>query len=71
MNNKPIKSIDDLEEFLEDWGEELGMPDADDEDAYTSECPACNWTGDIMETVFRDGEFYCPKCNHQFQSRTE
>jgi hypothetical protein len=66
MTNRPIRSIDDLEGFLDEWGDELGMPDPDDDEAYRSECPACNWTGQITETIFKDGEFYCPACNHHF-----
>lgn len=66
---KPIKDANDLGDFLDDWGKELGMPAEDDEDAYKSDCPACGWTGDIMAVVFRDGDFYCPACDHKFQPR--
>lgn len=66
MTNKQIKNIDDLSDFLNDMGKELGMPDEDDEDAYRSECPACKWTGQITETIFKDNEFYCPQCNYMF-----
>ena len=66
---KPINDTGDLFDFLKDWGKELGMPDEDDEDAYTADCPACKWTGDIMAVVSRDGDFYCPACDHKFQPR--
>ena len=66
---KPIRNIDDLEDFLSDWGTELGMPDADDEDTYTSECPACDWIGPMIETVFKNGHFHCPACDHMFVPR--
>ena len=65
---KPIKTVDDLEDFLAEWGADLGMPDPAE---YDAECPSCNWAGELIETVFRDGEFYCPACNHQFVSRTD
>jgi transposase len=68
---KSIEKIEDLSDWLTEKGKELGMPDEDDDGAYTSECPACGWTGPMIETIFKDGEFYCPACDHMFVSRTD
>ena len=34
--------------------------------ATTAECNHCGWQGNITDTKFENGTFYCPNCNEAF-----
>jgi hypothetical protein len=69
MSNK--QSIKNLENTLDQMGKELGMPDDDDVDAYSSDCGVCGWQGNIMDIIIKNDSMFCPNCNHEFVVRTE
>jgi ribosomal protein L37AE/L43A len=34
--------------------------------ATTAECNHCGWKGNITDTKFENGIFYCPSCSQEF-----
>ncbi len=62
--SKYKKILKDLEKYVADMGKELGIPAEEDldSDAYNCDCNKCGWQGHDREVVYKNDNFYCPKC---------
>lgn len=60
--------VEALEDVVSDLGASLGMPmtEEEQEEAYTIDCPHCDWRGPMVDAEFKDGNFHCPKCLKSF-----
>jgi Zn finger protein HypA/HybF involved in hydrogenase expression len=70
--SKHKKILKDLEKYVNNMGKELGVPAEEDIDlkVHTCDCK-CGCQGHDRDVLYKNNNFYCPKCGKEFVTREE